>query len=44
VPAIWVGAAVVGVGSLIALLIPRRRRPGEVEAFEPELVPQAEAV
>jgi EmrB/QacA subfamily drug resistance transporter len=43
VPAIWVGAAVVGAGSLISLLIPRRRRPAEVEAYEPELVAQAEA-
>jgi EmrB/QacA subfamily drug resistance transporter len=43
VPAIWVGAAVVGTGALIALLIPRRRHPAEVEAFETELVAQAEA-
>jgi EmrB/QacA subfamily drug resistance transporter len=43
VPALWVGAAVVGVGALISLLIPRRRRPTETDAFEPELVPQAEA-
>jgi EmrB/QacA subfamily drug resistance transporter len=44
VPAIWVGAIVVGAGALIALLIPRRRGPTEVEAHEPErLVPQAEA-
>jgi EmrB/QacA subfamily drug resistance transporter len=43
VPAIWVGAAVVGTGALISLLIPRRRRPAEAEAYEPELVAQAEA-
>jgi EmrB/QacA subfamily drug resistance transporter len=43
VPAIWVGAAVVGTGALISLLIPRRQRPAEVEAYEPELVAQAEA-
>src|SRR5919106_767378 len=38
VPAIWVGAVVVGAGALVALLIPRRRRPAEVEAREPQLV------
>ncbi len=45
VPALWVGAVVVGAGALISLLIPRRRRPAEVgaEAHEPELVAQAEA-
>jgi MFS family permease len=43
VPAIWVGAVVVGAGALVALLIPRRRRPAEVEAREPQLVAQAEA-
>ncbi len=41
VPAIWVGAVVVGAGALLALLIPRRRGPAE--ALEPELVAQAEA-
>ena len=44
VPAIWVGAAVVGAGALLALLIPRKRRPAEATVHEPEsLVPQAEA-
>jgi EmrB/QacA subfamily drug resistance transporter len=44
VPAIWVGAVVVAAGSLLALFIPRRRRPAEVAVAEPEqLVVQAEA-
>ncbi|HEU5264240.1 MAG TPA: MFS transporter [Gaiellaceae bacterium] len=45
VVATWVGAAVVGAGSLVALLIPRKTRPVEVPAAEPEteLVPQLEA-
>jgi EmrB/QacA subfamily drug resistance transporter len=44
VPAIWVGAVVVGVGSVLALAIPRRRRPAEAPAAEqPELVVQPEA-
>jgi EmrB/QacA subfamily drug resistance transporter len=44
VPAIWVGAAVVGVGALLALLIPRKRRPAEVQSYESEpLVVEAEA-
>jgi len=44
VVATWVGAAVVGVGAVIALLIPGKRRPAEISAHEPErLVPQAEA-
>ena len=46
VPALWVGAVVVGVGALLALLIPRRQRPSEVAVREPEqeaLVVQAEA-
>jgi EmrB/QacA subfamily drug resistance transporter len=44
VPAIWVGAVVVGVGSVLALAIPRRRRPAEAPAPEqPELVVQPEA-
>ena len=38
VPAIWVGAAVVGVGAVLALLIPRRRPAEEAE----RLVAQAE--
>ncbi len=36
-PAIWVGAVVVGVGALAALLIPRRTRPAEVEVLRPVL-------
>ncbi len=46
VPALWVGAVVVGIGAALALFIPRRRRPAESEAtsFEPErLTTQAEA-
>jgi EmrB/QacA subfamily drug resistance transporter len=43
VPAIWVGAVVVGVGALVALLIPRKRRTAEARDVEPELVPQLEA-
>lgn len=44
VVATWVGAAVVGVGAAIALLIPGKRRLAEVSAYEPErLVAQAEA-
>jgi EmrB/QacA subfamily drug resistance transporter len=44
VPALWVGAIVVGVGAALALLIPRKRRPQEaaVATSEP-LVPHAEA-
>jgi EmrB/QacA subfamily drug resistance transporter len=34
-PAIWVGAVVVGLGAVAALMIPRRRRPAEVEALQP---------
>jgi EmrB/QacA subfamily drug resistance transporter len=41
VPAVWVGAAVVAGGALLALLIPPKKRPAE-EA-RPELVAQAEA-
>jgi EmrB/QacA subfamily drug resistance transporter len=33
-PAVWIGAAVVGIGALAALTIPRRRR-AEVEVIEP---------
>ncbi len=36
-PAIWVGAVVVGIAALAALLIPRRRRPAEVEVLRPAL-------
>jgi predicted MFS family arabinose efflux permease len=44
VPALWVGAIVVGVGAALALLIPRKRRRSEATAYEPEeLVAQAEA-
>jgi EmrB/QacA subfamily drug resistance transporter len=45
VPALWIGAVVVGVGALVALLIPRKRRPAEVSVAEtePELVTQLEA-
>ena len=43
VPALWVGALVVGAGALFALFIPGRRRTAEVEALEPGLVAQAEA-
>jgi len=41
VPAVWVGAVVVGVGALLALLIPPKQRASEAAAAE--LVPQAEA-
>ena len=44
VPALWVGAVVVGVGAALALLIPRKRRPQEATVAQQEpLVPQAEA-
>jgi MFS family permease len=36
-PAIWVGAAVVGLAAVAALLIPRRARPAEVEVLRPVL-------
>jgi hypothetical protein len=39
-PAIYVGAAVVGVGAVAALFIPRLRK---AEAVETELVPELEA-
>jgi hypothetical protein len=35
-PAIWVGAALVGVAALAALAIPRRRRPQEATVTETE--------
>jgi EmrB/QacA subfamily drug resistance transporter len=41
VPAVWVGAAVVGVGALLAMLIPPKRRTADATAGE--LVPQPEA-
>jgi EmrB/QacA subfamily drug resistance transporter len=40
-PAIWVGAIVVAVGAFISLAIPRRRRPQEQPAEQPELVMEA---
>ena len=44
IPAMWIGAAVVGAGALVALLMPRKRRPAEVTTVErEELVPQPEA-
>jgi EmrB/QacA subfamily drug resistance transporter len=44
VPAIWVGGAVVAVGALIALAIPRKRRPAVATAGgTQELAAQAEA-
>jgi EmrB/QacA subfamily drug resistance transporter len=36
VPAIWVGAAVVAVGAVVALLIPSKRRAAEATSFEAE--------
>ena len=44
VVATWVGAAVVGVGALVALAIPRKRRADAVSADEAgDLVPELEA-
>jgi EmrB/QacA subfamily drug resistance transporter len=44
IPAMWVGAIVVGAGALVSLLIPRKRRPAEAPATEHErLVPQLES-
>jgi EmrB/QacA subfamily drug resistance transporter len=40
-PAIWVGAIVVGVGALISLAIPRRRRPQEQPSEEVEVALEA---
>ena len=34
VPALWVGAAVLGAGSLVSLLIPRQRRAAAAPAAE----------
>jgi hypothetical protein len=42
IPAVWVGAAVLAVGALIALLIPRRRARATVEAL-PEAAVTVEA-
>ncbi|HEY7603007.1 MAG TPA: DHA2 family efflux MFS transporter permease subunit [Gaiellaceae bacterium] len=36
-PALWVGAAVVGLAAAAALAIPRRKRPAEVEVLRPVL-------
>ena len=41
VPAVWVGAVVVGLGAVAALFIPRKRRPAEAPAVEPDLVAEA---
>ncbi|HEY7560867.1 MAG TPA: DHA2 family efflux MFS transporter permease subunit [Gaiellaceae bacterium] len=43
VPAVWVGAAVVGLGAVAALFIPRKRREAEAPAAqaEPELAAEA---
>ena len=43
VVATWVGAAVVGVGSLVALVVPSRRRADETPLEDQETVPQLEA-
>jgi EmrB/QacA subfamily drug resistance transporter len=43
VPAVWVGAAVLAVGALIALLVPGRRRAA-VSAAEPGVLPARAAV
>jgi len=43
VVATWVGAAVVGVGALVALLVPPGRRAAEAPVAERESVPQLEA-
>jgi EmrB/QacA subfamily drug resistance transporter len=42
VAALWAGAVVVGIGALVALAIPRKRRPAEavVAQHEQQLVPQ----
>jgi EmrB/QacA subfamily drug resistance transporter len=36
--AVWVGAAVVGIGALVALLVPGRRRAEQLADAEPELL------
>jgi hypothetical protein len=36
-PAIWVGAVIVALGAVAALLIPRRRRLDEVPVLQPAL-------
>jgi EmrB/QacA subfamily drug resistance transporter len=42
VPALWIGAAVVAVGSAVALAIPRKRRAEAASIPEDELVAEAE--
>jgi hypothetical protein len=37
VPALWVGAGIVALGAVAALLIPRKRREAGATALEPEL-------
>ena len=34
VPALWVASAVVALGAVVALLLPRRARPGRASAAE----------
>jgi len=41
VPAVWVGAVVVGIGAIAALFIPRKPRAAEAVVDERELVPEA---
>jgi EmrB/QacA subfamily drug resistance transporter len=41
VPAVWVGAVVVALGAVAALFIPRKQRPAEAPAVEPELLAEA---
>jgi EmrB/QacA subfamily drug resistance transporter len=41
VPAVWVGAVVVALGAVAALFIPRKRRPAEAPAVEPEVLAEA---
>jgi predicted MFS family arabinose efflux permease len=36
-PALWVGAAIVGLGAIAALFVPRKKREAEAVATEPEL-------
>ena len=44
VPALWIGAVAVGIGAVVALLIPSKRRPAEALVMRPdELVAQPEA-
>ena len=45
VPALWIGAVAVGIGVVVALLIPRKRRPAQLPVADSaeNLVPQLEA-